>query len=238
MMETELVSESTATINDPPPPPYYINYGMTDETPPPAYEFSIANNNDNSASDQLPPSYESLYGQIRAARDDSTGTFEFFKKFTVIVVSTIGCTFFVGILIAIPVSMIVMGSIYINDCPRQQYIPIYLIVGGCAGVLKTALSLGQRIKNRVERRDNENIQTNPLDGTLNCFVVCWFIAGNIWIYSIANDYSTDPTSPKYCNEVLFQYAFWMTTGLYIFLISTWLLFCVIGTACASLGSNS
>jgi len=47
-METELVSESTSTINDPPPPPYYNNYGMTDETPPPAYEFSIADNNGSS----------------------------------------------------------------------------------------------------------------------------------------------------------------------------------------------
>src|SRR6218665_2884804 len=75
------------------------------------------------------------------------------------------------------ISFFSTGSIYINDCPRQQYIPIYLIVGGCAGVFKTALSLGQRIKNRIERRDTDNIHTNPLDGTLNCFVVCWFIAG-------------------------------------------------------------
>lgn len=222
---------------DPPPPPYYINYGMTDNTPPPAYEFSIADNN-SVVSDQLPPSYESIYGQIRAARDNSTGTLEFFKKFSIIVVSTVGCTFFVGLLIAIPVSMIVMGSIYIDECPRQQYIPIYLIVGGCAGVLKTAMSIGQRIRNRMDDRDGNNIHTNPVDGTLNCFIVCWFIAGNVWIYSIANDYSNDPSSARYCNDILYQYAFWMTTGLYIFLITAWLLFCVIGILCVSVESSS
>lgn len=35
-----------------------------------------------------------------------------------------------GVTIAIPISMIVMGSIYLHDCPQGEYIPIYLLVGG------------------------------------------------------------------------------------------------------------
>lgn len=234
-----LQTETVISCNDQSsPPPYYINYGMTTDTSlPPSYEFTIADNN-SSVSDQ-PPSYESLYGQVRAARDDSNGTLEFFKKLIVIFLSTVGCTICIGLLVAIPVSMIVIGAIYVSDCPRQTYIPIYLIVGGCAGILKTVLSLGQRIKNRCENRDDENARTNPFDGTLNCFIVIWFIAGNVWIYSIASDHDDkDSDSIKYCNKVLYQYAFWMTTGMYILMISTWLIFCVIGTACSTFSSNT
>ena len=36
----------------------------------------------------------------------------------------------VWITILIPVCMLVVGSVYINDCPAENYIPVYLIVGG------------------------------------------------------------------------------------------------------------
>lgn len=35
-----------------------------------------------------------------------------------------------GITLIIPVCMLVIGSIYFNDCPAENYIPIGLIVGG------------------------------------------------------------------------------------------------------------
>ena len=35
-----------------------------------------------------PPSYDSLFGQVRAAREESSSTFEFFKKFLLIILST------------------------------------------------------------------------------------------------------------------------------------------------------
>ena len=36
----------------------------------------------------------------------------------------------IGITIVVPVVMVVMGSFYLNDCPVEKYIPIYLVVGG------------------------------------------------------------------------------------------------------------
>jgi len=35
----------------------------------------------------------------------------------------------------------------------------------------------QRLRNKHENRDEENAKTNPFDGTLNCFLFAWFIAG-------------------------------------------------------------
>lgn len=41
-----------------------------------------------------------------------------------------GCTIILGVTIVIPICMIVMGSIYLHDCPQGEYIPVYLLVGG------------------------------------------------------------------------------------------------------------
>lgn len=69
------------------------------------------------------------------------------------------------------------GAEYLHDCPRERYIPIYLIVGGSVGVLKNLSNVFQRVRNRQDNQDDENSKTNPFDGTLNCFLVAWFIAG-------------------------------------------------------------
>ena len=71
------------------------------------------------------------------------------------------------------------GSIYFGKCPREHYIPIYLIVGGSFGILKNLSNIVQRVKGRLDDdEDNEQVtKTNPFDGTLNCFLMAWFIAG-------------------------------------------------------------
>lgn len=69
------------------------------------------------------------------------------------------------------------GAVYFYDCPREHYIPIYLIVGGSFGILKNLSNVVQRIRNRNNDQDQENAKTNPFDGTLNCFLFAWFIAG-------------------------------------------------------------
>lgn len=203
--------DEEATLSSPNPPPYQPDYGAADNVPP-SYEDT----------DHLepPPSYDSIYGQVKAAKRESSGFVEFMKKFLIIVVGSIGCTIFIALVLAIPVSMIAIGSIYIHDCPKEHYIPIYLIVAGCFGVLKNLLNLGQRCKNKQEDREEENAKTNPVDGILNCFLFAWFIAGNVWIYRIYGDFSEKPGAPDYCHPTLYYFAFWMTTATYIFMCAT------------------
>ena len=66
---------------------------------------------------------------------------------------------------------------YVHDCPRERYIPIYLIVAGVFGVLKNLSNMVQRVKNKQDDQEDNNAKTNPFDGTLNCFLLAWFIAG-------------------------------------------------------------
>ena len=70
-----------------------------------------------------------------------------------------------------------IGSIYLDDCTKERYIPIYLIVAGVFGVLKQLGTIGQRVKNHKEKSDEKNTKPNAIDGILNLFMFAWFIAG-------------------------------------------------------------
>ncbi|XP_041842617.1 transmembrane protein 272-like [Melanotaenia boesemani] len=127
----------------------------------------------------------------------------------------------------LPIAQIAIGSVYLNDCPRQQYIPIYLIVSGVFGLILGVLSCLPCAQ-------------EPEDGTVNLlsrictawnsltsfFLFCWFITGNVWIYSIYEpNYNKTATDVNlYCNKTLYLFAFWTTTLVYILLG----LFLVIG----------
>lgn len=41
----------------------------------------------------------------------------------------------IGLTIVVPICMVLIGSLYLNDCPVEKYIPIYLIVGGKTEIL-------------------------------------------------------------------------------------------------------
>ncbi|KAI0234079.1 hypothetical protein LSAT2_015710, partial [Lamellibrachia satsuma] len=147
----------------------------------------------------------------------------------------VGCTIVVALVLAVPISMIVMGSIYLGQCPREHYIPIYLIVAGAFGILKNLSNIVQRVKARVDDEgDDENVtKSNPFDGILNCFLLAWFIAGNVWIYRIYNDFdSVDETSSMYCQPTLYWFAFWITTASYIFSLSLCCCICCSGLLAA------
>jgi len=42
-------------------------------------------------------------------------------------------------------------------------------------------------------------------------------AGNYWIYSTYDNFTTVPGEPTYCHPTLYWYAFWLTTAGYIIL---------------------
>nr|XP_046237508.1 transmembrane protein 272-like isoform X2 [Scatophagus argus] len=118
----------------------------------------------------------------------------------------------------IPIAQIAIGAIHLNDCPRKHLIPIYLIVSGVFGLMLTLLSC---LPCAQEPRD---ANPNPLsrlcmtwNSLISLFLFCWFIAGNVWIYSIYQpnyDKSTTDVDP-YCDKTLYLFAFWITTLVYI-----------------------
>ncbi|XP_069703193.1 transmembrane protein 272-like isoform X2 [Periplaneta americana] len=211
------------------PPPSYHNIPGTvlahissDRGAPPSYEEAIDPN-------APPPSYDSLFGRVREAHKSSKGMFDFLKNVIILLLGTIGCTIILGVTIVIPICMIVIGSIYLHDCPQGEYIPIYLLVGGGFGVLKQLLHLSARVRQREEEQEEERIRQSPTQTLINCFMLGWFIIGSVWVYK-EYEPNYDPLRGKYCNRTLYLFAFWLITSVYIVLGIITMCLCSISVA--------
>ncbi|XP_059140894.1 transmembrane protein 272-like [Physella acuta] len=123
---------------------------------------------------------------------------------------------FYAILTAIPVSMIVIGAIFLHACPVERMIPIYLIVAGCFGCAKYVFNLVQRWRHSNRGKEEDKKTCNLIEQLVNCFLFAWFIAGSVYIYRIYNEVSYDPLNKDhYCHKSLYLFAFWVTTSVYI-----------------------
>ncbi|XP_035687445.1 transmembrane protein 272-like [Branchiostoma floridae] len=198
---------------------------------------------ENTAGDAPPPSYASILEQIKAAREESDGNVEFGKKASTAVAGSKGCTVCGALLMVVPVAMIAVGalSVHKQDCPIQRMIPIYLLVFGCFYLVKSLISLAERCRNHRDNESEKNAKPNPVEGVLTCFLFGWFIAGNYWIYSVYTTVNlTDPTSAMYCQPSMYQFAFWVTTIVYIMAALCVLFFCCgcFAICCCAKGKGS
>lgn len=136
------------------------------------------------------------------------------------------------LLIAIPITMIIIGAIHFNDCSLQRLIPIWLIVSGFLTITKNISTFVERIKNRNENQTGNKILT-IFDSFLSIAIIIWFICGNIWTYSNYSKVQTaDPLKDNYCHSVVYYFSFWIITSIYILLILACIIFCC--TICITL----
>lgn len=91
-----------------------------------------------------------------------------------------------AVLNIIPLGMIVLGSNNVYSCPVEPYIPVWLIVTGFFSLLKSATNFCYRAKRHREGRPPSaaDVNPNPFDGLLSCFLLVWFIIGNNFSLSI------------------------------------------------------
>ncbi|XP_076245405.1 uncharacterized protein LOC143185955 isoform X2 [Calliopsis andreniformis] len=134
----------------------------------------------------------------------------------------VGCAILIGLTIVVPVAMIVIGGIYLNDCPQGEYIPIYLLVGGAIAIFKQLLHLLRKVGQRPEDQ-------SPMLTLINCFIFGWFITGSMWVYK-EYEPNYDPALGKYCNKTLYLFAFWLITSMYIILGVSTAVLCSISVA--------
>jgi len=169
------------------------------------------------------PAPTTLVGKIRAKKQESSNLAFFCASCCCLICGSVVGLLCIAIAQAIPIAMIVIGSIYVHDCPRERFIPIYLIVGGCAVILA---SLIKGIRQHAFKKDEaeedkitkEDAKRSCLESLLMLFCLAWFIAGSVWIYRIHKDFDSDDSeSEMYCHPVLYWFAFWMTTIQYIIL---------------------
>ncbi|XP_069063953.1 transmembrane protein 272-like [Pleurodeles waltl] len=106
--------------------------------------------------------------------------------------------------IALAIAEIVIGSVYLNSCVNQPYIPIYLIVNGVTVILISILSMVSAF------RPNKFVLS--LLTLLSLFWFAWLITGSVWTFPLYPDFSP-------CNRVVYLFTFsiliiqWIILGL-------------------------
>jgi len=158
-----------------------------------------------------------------------------------------GCKFFIVCMIMLlvsailsfilPLIMIIIGIAYINQCPVQPRIPIYLIVLGFFQMIEFC----GRFAFRYFKHNNSSSVNSCQDryqrkDPLGYFLVVWFVIGSMWVYQTtpkcencsniitssmtsANatntiDLTTVSQSSSYCHDTLYTFAFWTVTTYY------------------------
>ncbi|XP_048751319.1 transmembrane protein 272-like [Ostrea edulis] len=182
---------------------------------------------------QDPPSYDSIFGKIKHAKETSEGNVGFAKAAVGILCASVGCTVCLGVTMAIPLASIIIGAMYLDDCPLEKYIPIYLVVSGSVGLFYNLFGIVQSAccKRKPENEGAEEEQGagskfgSCLSSLLSCFMFAWFIAGNVWVYGSHSDFSSNSASANYCHPTAFYFAFWTITVAYIMIGLVILLSC-------------
>lgn len=203
----------------------------------------------------------SLFQSIQhTTRNGTNSACELFRKFGAIICCSASMVIIMAILMAIPIFMIVTGSLNLKNCPIQNLIPIWLIVIGSLSVIKNLSTLIQRInilnnkkKKKADKAGSSTI-VNIVDSLLAAFLIIWFLVGNYWVYSVTGtvqfiDNSTNVTNITstfdinrnetitsfYCDRLTYELSFWVITTLHMIIGLSCLLFCfsVCFTICLS-----
>jgi len=168
--------------------------------------------------------------QVSHAKSKSGNAVDFFKDFVAIIVNTIGFTVGLALTFGLWIAMIVIGAIYLKGCTLNEYIPIWLIVTGCFGLMKNISSLIHQITNMKNNEKDKNAETTSLDCLTGIFLFAWFIAGNVWVYTAYSKFTTDDElADTFCHKHVYWTSFWVITVTYIcFLV---MFCCGCGTCC-------
>ncbi|CAG2111731.1 unnamed protein product [Medioppia subpectinata] len=206
------------------PPPAYSTipgtvplYMSRTAGPPPSYDDVIN-------PEAPPPSYHSLFGQVREARKSASGLWDFVRKLILLLIGTLGCTMIIGFTLVIPLSMIIIGTIYMNEC-RVENIPEFLFIGGIVWIFKNMMNVWAQCRRQAAATaggphgqngvDEMELRYRKHESLLNCFLFGWFVAGCVVIYRAYIPDFEDRTSVRYCNRTVYMFAFWLITSTFI-----------------------
>ncbi|KAF4522563.1 hypothetical protein B566_EDAN012854 [Ephemera danica] len=145
----------------------------------------------------------------------------------------VGCVACIGLAVVIPGAMVVIGSLYFNECPQENKIPLYLVVGGSITLLNNLLGNFRMQQNDDANHVSVTTRRSPLKAFITTFMFIWFILGSIWVYK-EYEPSYDPASPNYCNPTLYLFAFWVITSSYLVLMFISMAICCIAFLAAGL----
>ncbi|XP_040264963.1 transmembrane protein 272-like isoform X1 [Bufo bufo] len=100
-------------------------------------------------------------------------------------------------------AMITIGVMYKDKCLLQPVVPFYLMVAGASYLMVILLVSLKCLSHQLFA---------VLKVFLLVFILCWLIAGSVWIFPIYFMFSV------LCNSVLYQFAFGVLVFQYISIV--------------------
>ncbi|CAF3725347.1 unnamed protein product [Rotaria sordida] len=167
--------------------------------------------------------YVSVISRLGEAIQDSETYMEFVKKSFAIVTNT--------------------SVKYLNDCPIQSNLPVYLLVVGSMGLVRVLNLLWKQFRRRrmrklegVELDQEEETDDNGSDFTdavLNLFLLAWFIVGQFWTWSVfMPNFEFGLENPNnYCHRNVYIFTLIHIGFVYVMFLAT-IFFLIALTCCA------
>jgi hypothetical protein len=145
--------------------------------------------------------------------------------------ATVAVLIYLMFALALPTAKLVLGILYINECPVNKNIPLYMIVSGACGLgiiffllLSSTCSFCRSSITARKSTHKFMICTTALargmQGLLAIFLFIWFFIGNFWVFGARQRVQT--TGPidinNYCNPALYWFAFYVLIFTYVYAI--------------------
>ncbi|CAF0812767.1 unnamed protein product [Adineta steineri] len=188
--------------------------------------------------------YISVFSRLGEAIQDSETLVEFVKKSFSIITNTFGATGLLALLTVFQVILFFIGVKYINDCPAQPNLPIYLLVVGSMGLVRVLNLLWKQFRRRrlrklegIELDQEEETDSNGsgfTDAVLNLFLLAWFIVGQFWTWnSFMPNFEFGLENPdKYCHRNVYIFTLVHIGLVYVMFLAV-ILFFIALTCCAT-----
>ncbi|UJR23364.1 hypothetical protein I4U23_026374 [Adineta vaga] len=161
--------------------------------------------------------------------------------------STLSALIYLILIIALPSAKLVLGILYINECPVNKNIPLYMITAGACGliiviliILSSACTICRSMSDATKSTHGFMICTiafvRGIQGVLSIFLFIWFFFGNVWIFNVRYRVRTDKPNDinSYCHPTLYWFAFYILIFTYVYALFTYCVkFCVNFFCCGA-----
>ncbi len=116
----------------------------------------------------------------------------------------------------VPISQLVIGLIYIGQCPVRQFISTYMILSGIFGIACVAVGsyLYLLIMKQASSYENPRAKSKaskiliPIFVLLLLFVIGWWFTGQVIVFEVKLRVELfDPVLPEYCHPNLYKAAY-------------------------------
>ncbi|KAL8580486.1 hypothetical protein ACOMHN_053201 [Nucella lapillus] len=180
--------------------------------------------------------------QMEELAKDTDSTWEFMCRVGKVLCSSDVMSVILAAFMIIPVAMVSMGVKFLEACPMEPRVPVYLLVGGCVLLLKLTLCLWRAFQRRRHDSADVSYYENDVEAgfssrtyrfmnaVLTLFLFGWHVAGSYWLFSIWKPrFSPLLHSPsQWCEKSVYLFSVGVNVALYVMVSLYSGLLCCLG----------